>query len=99
MANCKQCLCEQVCRFNDGHNLYCQEDYECPHYHYKSTMDVVGVVRCGKCKHSKPIDTKVPPYKYYRPECVMCYCEEVVGDEPAVYLPTHFCSFGKRKTD
>ena len=32
MAECKKCVCESVCRFNDGHNLYCKEDYECPHF-------------------------------------------------------------------
>ena len=32
MSNCKQCLCEKVCRYNDGHNLYCKEDYKCPHF-------------------------------------------------------------------
>ncbi len=32
MATCKECIKEDVCRYNDGHNLYCKEDYECPHY-------------------------------------------------------------------
>lgn len=32
MAECKKCVCEKVCEFNDGHNLYCKEDCECPHY-------------------------------------------------------------------
>lgn len=38
MSKCKQCVSEQVCRFNDGHNLYCKENYECPHY--KSNTDI-----------------------------------------------------------
>lgn len=97
MSNCKQCLCEQVCRFNDGHNLYCKEGYGCPHY--KTVYDVVEVVLCGECKHSKSIDTKQSPFRYYKPECIMCYCEEAIGDEPMVYLPTHFCGFGERMTD
>ncbi len=65
MADCKQCLCEQVCRFNDGHNLYCKEDYECPHY--KSASDVVEVISgkwvndgedwfCNRCNHNALCD-------------------------------------------
>jgi len=57
----------------------------------------VEIVRCINCIYSKPIDTTMPPYKYYRPECIICQCEDVVGDEPMVYLPNHFCSFGKEK--
>jgi hypothetical protein len=41
MATCKNCLKEDVCRYNDGHNLYCKEDYECPHF--KNKADVVEV--------------------------------------------------------
>ena len=49
MPKCENCLSEKVCRYNDGHNLYCKDDYECPHY--KPTADVVEVVRCKDCKH------------------------------------------------
>ena len=49
MATCKDCLCETLCRFNDGFNLYCKEDYECPHF--KNKADYVPVVRCIDCKH------------------------------------------------
>ena len=48
MSNCKKCLSEQVCRYNDGINLYCKENYECPHH---KTADVVEVVRCKDCEH------------------------------------------------
>jgi hypothetical protein len=58
------------------------------------TADVVEVVRCKDCKHGKKIDTKTPPFRYYRPDCIVCECEDVVGDEPMIYLPTHFCSYG-----
>lgn len=40
VSKCKQCICEQVCRFNDGHNLYCKEDYECPHFVSKSLKNI-----------------------------------------------------------
>lgn len=61
MSKCKECLSEQVCRYNDGINLYCKDDYECPHY---KTADVVEVVRCkeciyneiGSCTHSQKYD-------------------------------------------
>lgn len=36
MATCKDCLSESVCRFNDGHNLYCKKGYECPHFKNKA---------------------------------------------------------------
>lgn len=58
------------------------------------TADVAEVVRCKECKHGKKIDTKTPPFRYYRPDCIVCECEDVVGDEPMIYLPTHFCSYG-----
>ena len=32
MSKCTNCLSEKVCRNNDGHNLYCKDDYVCPHY-------------------------------------------------------------------
>lgn len=41
MSVCKNCLSEEVCRYNDGINLYCKEDYECPHFTNKA--DVVEV--------------------------------------------------------
>ena len=59
--------------------------------------DVVKVVRCKDCKHGKSLDRTKPPFKYYKDCCVLCECEDVVGDEPMVYLPTHFCSYGERK--
>lgn len=61
--------------------------------------DAVVVTRCNGCRYGKPIDTTQPPFRYYRPECVICYCEEAIGDEPMVYPPTHFCGYGERKID
>ena len=59
--------------------------------------DVVAVVHCKDCQHGKPLDRTKPPFKYYKDSCVLCECEDVVGDEPMVYLPTHFCSCGEIK--
>lgn len=32
MSTCKNCLKILVCKYNDGHNLFCKEDYKCPHF-------------------------------------------------------------------
>jgi hypothetical protein len=50
MANCKECISEKVCKYNDGVNLYCKEDYECPHF--KNKADFVEV------KHGEWIETQ-----------------------------------------
>ena len=60
-------------------------------------VDAVEVVRCKDCKHSKSLDRTKPPFKYYKDSCILCECEDVVGDEPMVYLPDHFCSYGVAK--
>lgn len=63
------------------------------------TADVVEVVRCKDCEHSREIDISKSPEKYFRQDCVVCECESVVGDEPMIYLPTHFCSYGERQKE
>ena len=59
--------------------------------------DGFEIVRCKDCKHGKSLDRTKPPFKYYKDSCVLCECEDVIGDEPMVYLPDHFCSYGERK--
>lgn len=61
--------------------------------------DVVEVVRCKNCKHSRPINKLNPPEKYFKDDCIVCECENCVGDEPMVYVPYHFCSYGERKEE
>lgn len=61
------------------------------------TADVVEVVRCKDCKHSRPIDRTKSPEKYFRDDCIVCTCEDVVGDESMIYRTTHFCSYGERR--
>lgn len=39
MSACKNCLKILVCKYNDGHNLYCKEDYKCPHFLDKSIIE------------------------------------------------------------
>ena len=60
----------------------------------QQTADVVEVVRCKDCVHSRPIDNTKSPERYFKDECVVCECEDVVGDMPTVYSPYHFCSYG-----
>jgi hypothetical protein len=61
------------------------------------TADVVEVVRCKDCRNGRPIDKTRCPEKYFLDDCVVCECESVVGDEPMIYRPTHFCSYGERR--
>ena len=61
------------------------------------TVDAVEVVRCKYCQNGRPIDKTRCPEKYFKDDCVVCECEDVVGDEPMIYPPTHFCSYGKRR--
>ncbi len=61
------------------------------------TADVVEVVRCRDCVHSRPIDNTKSPEKYFKDDCIVCECENVVGDIPTVYVPYHFCSYGEKK--
>lgn len=67
--------------------------------HEAPTIDAVPVVRCKDCGHGRPIDKTKAPERYYRDDCIVCQCENVVGDEPMVYIPTHFCSYGERRSD
>lgn len=59
--------------------------------------DVMSIVRCKNCKYGQSLDRTKSPFKYYKESCVMCTCEDVVGDEPMVYFPDHFCSYGEEK--
>ena len=59
--------------------------------------DVVEVVRCKDCKHGRKNNRIMSPEKFFKEDCVVCECEDVVGDEPMIYVPTHFCSYGTPK--
>ena len=60
-------------------------------------VDAVEVVRCKDCKHGRPPRNDIAPEKYFKDDCIVCQCEDVVGDEPMIYKPAHFCSYGKIK--
>lgn len=54
------------------------------------------IVRCKDCKHGRPPRFNTSPEKYFKQDCVVCQCENVVGDEFMIYEPSHFCSKGER---
>lgn len=56
-----------------------------------------GIIRCKDCKFSRLLDRTKSPEKYYKDSCIVCECEDVVGDEPMIYLSDHYCSFGRSK--
>lgn len=61
------------------------------------TADVVEVVRCKDCVYGRKTNKIMSPEKYYKTDCVVCECEDVIGDDPMIYVPTHFCSYGERR--
>ena len=62
-----------------------------------ANSETKGQVRCENCKFSRPIDRTKSPEKYFRDDCVVCECEDVVGDKPMVYPNSHYCGFGSNK--
>lgn len=85
MSKCKKCLSEQVCRYNDGINLYCKDDYDCPHF--KNKADFEEVVRCKDCEWSvkRVRNNDIFPY-----QCV----NTVACGKPRRALD--FCSYGMK---
>lgn len=55
------------------------------------TIDAVPVVRCHKCKRSRPLNQNDPFEMRFSEECVWCveHCNAMLGDD--------FCSYGERK--
>lgn len=62
------------------------------------TADVREVVLCKNCIYGRAPDLHKSPEKYYRSDCVVCQCEDTIGDEPMIYPPTHYCGYGKTVT-
>ncbi len=54
MANCKDCICEKVCRYNDGVNSYCKGVFGCPYFKDRSK---VIELPCKTCKIGDTIYT------------------------------------------
>ena len=57
------------------------------------------VVKCVYCKYSRPIDRTKFPEKYFNDNCIVCECEDAIGDEPMIYPKEHYCGFGKGRYD
>ena len=95
---CKDCISCDVCKLKEekvslGTRVeeLVADSFNC----FKNKADFVEVVRCSQCKYGRKIDKNRSPEKYFRNDCVVCECEDVVEDEPMIYPPTHFCSYGK----
>lgn len=71
--------------------------YELKRQLCQNPEDVVAVVRCKDCKYGRAIDNTKCPEKYFKDDCVVCGHEDVVGEEPMIYVPMHYCSCGERK--
>lgn len=54
------------------------------------TADVAEVVRCGKCKYHKTHTCAITGIE-------TLFCD--YGNTPVAVEPTHYCSYGERRTD
>ena len=100
MADCNKCLYMPVCKDKTNamiRSIAYDEDIDIECNNFKDESDYVKVVRCMDCKHSRSLNKMKSPEKYYKDSCIVCECEDVVGDEPAIYPRIHFCSYGERK--
>lgn len=90
----------ETCFHNQNGKCYswcdASESYR-PAYDKLKKVDAVEVVRCKDCKHGRSIDPNRSPEKYFKSDCIVCECEDVVGDESMIYKHDHFCSYGERK--
>lgn len=85
---------------NNHNNAIAAQTHNAEHRHFiKMVLDqpVIEIVRCKDCKYGRPIDKTKAPERYYRDDTIVCECEDIVGDEPMVYLDSHFCSYGKQR--
>lgn len=106
MASCMECIHFNPCNSHgkiivekptEGNDWGLHDNVENECKYFTPTADVVEVVRCKDCVYGREIDKEKSPEKYFKSNCIVCECEDVVGDEPAIYLPNHFCSYGERR--
>lgn len=66
---------------------------------YAPKIDAEVVTRCKNCCHSFILGDVVlqyeKPYIYYRKNCRMCRCEELMGDYPNVVDDNFYCGYGE----
>ena len=91
------CVGDHLRVWEDHGYLGCYDINYCPVCGRNVKTKNEGQVRCENCKFSRPIDRTKSPEKYFRDDCVVCECEDVVGDEPMVYPNSHYCGFGSNK--
>ena len=83
MSICKDCIHNDVCTYgeNRSNGMYCT-GVKCKQY--KSTADVVEVVRCNDCEHFDLSITGTP----------VCTFEK---NSPQMVSRQHYCSYGERR--
>ena len=84
---CKDCIHEEICDMpiiTDGR----KNASNCKKFKNKS--DFVEVVRCEKCKYSIIHTCAITGIE-------TLFCD--YGNIPVAVEPTHFCSYGKRRTN
>ena len=98
---CETCIHNRICKYADEKVSLGTTVREIMHrcVDYKNKADFVNVVRCKDCKHGRKTNRIMSPEKFFKEDCVVCECEDVVGDEPMIYVPTHFCSYGERRDE
>lgn len=94
MSICSLCVHSDACQAWVRHGKALYEDFEystdnCPQF--TNNYNIVEVVRCWQCKHSKEYKCKVDPMRNhlvcFRREHYSCPVEE-----------DDFCSYGERRT-
>lgn len=92
-------ICDDYIRlWNHKYNyIGCYNINYCPICGRNLKTNEEGNIRCKDCGFSRPLDRTKSPEKYYKDDCIVCECENVVGEDPMVYPSEHYCSFGKSK--
>ena len=100
MADCKKCVSQKVCKYNDGHNLYCKEDHECPHF--------FEVVRCKDCKFAMELNKHCEINKTAYRHCILLRGDETRNvwhkylkcySDYSIVERDGYCSEGERRSD
>lgn len=79
---CRECIHYNICSLWTTSDLDEDRAYKYCFGHFKSTSDVVEVVRCKDCKYHRDLDSGVK-------------CERIDG--LLMTLPSDYCSYGRRQ--